>query len=155
MNARFRAEVGGLDVKLKRLLSVPSVKLRSLPPNMHKRGVYLLSQGERHLYVGRSNRLRQRLQEHGRTSADHFSATFAFLIARRKTGRKRATYIKKGSRARLSASPRFKRAFARARQRIAKMDVRWVAEPRQVRQALLEIYAATVLRTTYNDFDTH
>ena len=79
----------------------------------------------------------------------------AFLIARHRTGRKKATYTKQGSRAKLAESPRFRRAFARARARVARMDVRWVGEPRQVQQALLEIYAATLLGTKYNDFDTH
>ncbi len=155
MNAKFRAIVSDLDQKLKRLRSMPPVKLNALPRTMPKRGVYLLSQGSRHLYVGRTNRLRQRLHEHRRLSANHFSATFAFLIARHSTGRKKATYTKEGSRAKLAASPRFGRAFARARAQVARMDVRWVAEPRQVQQALLEIYAAIELGTKYNDFDTH
>ena len=155
MNPKFRIVVSDLDQKFKRLLSMPPAKLDTLPRAMPKQGVYLLSQGSRHLYVGRTNRLRHRLQEHGRSSADHFSATFAFLIARHKTGRTRAAYTKEGARAKLAASPGFGRAFARARERVARMDVRWVAEPRQVRQALLEIYAATVLGTKYNRFKTY
>lgn len=47
------------------------VKATSLPQRMPKAGAYLFSEGERHLYVGRSNRLRQRLQEHCRASATH------------------------------------------------------------------------------------
>ena len=35
------------------------------------------------------------------------------------------------------------------------MDLRFVEEADPTRQALLEIYASVVLRTEYNDFDTH
>ncbi len=50
---------------------------------------------------------------------------------------------------------KFKSAFDKAKERIALMDTRFVEESDPVRQALLEIYAATVLKTPYNDFDTH
>ena len=39
--------------------------------------------------------------------------------------------------------------------RIRDMNVRFVAEADPTRQALLEIYAATVLNTPYNDFENH
>jgi hypothetical protein len=35
------------------------------------------------------------------------------------------------------------------------MDVRYVEETDALRQALLEIYVSIVLKTPYNDFDTH
>ena len=35
------------------------------------------------------------------------------------------------------------------------MDLRYVEETDQVRQCLLEIYAAVVLDTPYNSFGTH
>jgi len=35
------------------------------------------------------------------------------------------------------------------------MDVRYVEETDPLRQALLEIYVSIVLKTPYNDFDTH
>ena len=35
------------------------------------------------------------------------------------------------------------------------MKIRFVEETDPVRQALLEIYVATVLETPYNDFDNH
>lgn len=41
------------------------------------------------------------------------------------------------------------------RRRIRRMHVRYVEESDPVKQALLEIYVATVLKTRYNDFDTH
>jgi len=35
------------------------------------------------------------------------------------------------------------------------MGVRFVEETDPMKQALLEIYAAVVLKTLYNDYDTH
>jgi len=82
------------------------------------------SDGQRHLYVGRTNRLRQRLQNHCRPSGTHFTATFAFRIARQDTGRVKATYSKAGSREALTSDPEFAEAFEGAKRRVAKMDIR-------------------------------
>jgi hypothetical protein len=46
-------------------------------------------------------------------------------------------------------------AYEAAKKRIKKMDVRWIQEPDPTRQALLEIYVSVVLKTPFNDFDTH
>jgi hypothetical protein len=35
------------------------------------------------------------------------------------------------------------------------MELRYVEEKDQLRQALLEIYVAVVLQTPHNDFETH
>lgn len=51
--------------------------------------------------------------------------------------------------------PDFVAAFAAAKTRIRGMQYRYVEETDQNRQALLEIYAAVVLETKYNDFGTH
>lgn len=155
MDLKFRSLIASLEPRLERLRSMPAVKFSSLPKSMPGRGVYLLSESTRHLYVGRTNRLRQRLQNHCRPSGNHYTATFAFLIARHRTGHRRATYARMGSRSSLLRNPKFRRAFERAKQRVARMDIRYVGEAHPVRQALLEIYAATVLGTKYNDFDTH
>ena len=48
----------------------------------------------------------------------------------------------------------FAAAFAAAKERIRRMEVRYVQESDANRQALLEIYATLVLKTHYNDFDT-
>ena len=51
--------------------------------------------------------------------------------------------------------PAFTAAFIQAKQRIREMEYRFVEEADQNRQALLEIYSAIVLATSYNDFGTH
>lgn len=114
-----------------------------------------VSEGTNHLYVGRTNQLRQRLQNHCLQSGTHYTATFAFRIARKDSGQIMATYNRAGSRAALSADPDFAAVFDAAKRRVATMNIRSVEETTPTRQALLEIYVATVLGTQYNDFDTH
>jgi hypothetical protein len=46
----------------------------------------------------------------------------------------------------------FAEGFIAAKQRLNRMQIRFVAEPDQLRQALLEIYCAVALGTRYNDF---
>ena len=48
----------------------------------------------------------------------------------------------------------FRTEFDKARARIRAMQVRYVKEDDDVRQALLEIYAAVKLDTIYNSFKT-
>jgi predicted GIY-YIG superfamily endonuclease len=118
-------------------------------------GVYLLSEGNTHLYVGRSDNIRTRLQQHSRDSSTHNSAPFAFKLAREDTGIIRASYVTNGSRESLEQDPKFKEAFLRAKRRVKSMDVRYVEERDPLKQYLLEIYVAVSLGTKYNDFNTH
>ncbi|MBK9002180.1 MAG: GIY-YIG nuclease family protein [Myxococcales bacterium] len=155
MDDKFKGVVESLDPKHRALLAMPPVTYATLPKKVPERGVYLFSEPDRHLYVGRTNRIRRRLAGHCRPSATHFTATFAFRLAREATGNLKASYTTKGSRADLLNTPAFAAAFSAAKARIAAMNVRFVEEPDPVRQALLEIYVATVLGTPYNDFDNH
>jgi hypothetical protein len=155
MNSAFRAFVESLEPKFRTLLAMPPVSYIELPGQMPERGIYLFSDGERHLYVGRTNRLRRRLAGHCRPSSNHFSATFAFRVAREKTGLLKASYSTEGSRAALLANPEFGLAFAQAKTWLAGIDLRFVEENDPVHQALLEIYVAVALKTPYNDFDNH
>jgi len=155
VDERFRELAESLAPKFERLLAQVPVKYQALPRNLPQRGIYLFSEGPAHLYVGRSNNLRQRLRDHCSLSGDHFTATFAFLLARHQTGQIRATYKPVNSRAALLQQPAFREAFEHTKRRIAQMDIRYVEEDDPIRQALLEIHVAVVLRTPYNDFSTH
>lgn len=86
MNDTFRAHVESLHPSFERLMAMRPVSARSLPPNVPQRGIYLFSEGDDHLYVGRTNRMRDRLQEHCRPSSTNNSAPFAFILARKATG---------------------------------------------------------------------
>jgi hypothetical protein len=155
MHKRFAHIVDSLHPSFERMLAMKPVSPSSLPKVMPLSGIYLLSEGKAHLYVGRSRNIRKRLGRHCRPGATYRMAAFAFQLAREETGHLKATYKTNGSRAQLFADPEFRKAFDRAKERIRKMQARFVEEKDPVRQAVLEIYVATVLGTRYNDFDTH
>jgi hypothetical protein len=118
-----------------------------------KGGVYLFSEDAKHLYVGRTKRLiSKRLKNHVGTAKD---CPFAFRLAREATGNTLARYSGDNTRKRLLSNSEFLAAYEAAKGRIRRMGVRWVEETDPVKQALLEVYVAVVLRTPYNDFDTH
>lgn len=155
MNPRFLAVSSLLQPALERLLRAEAVSTSTLPKGMPRSGVYLFSEGDRHLYVGRSNRMRARIRRHGVEASRHNVAAFAFRLGREATGNTLATYKAEGSRRQLVQDPVFAKAFLDAKARIREMAVRYVEETDQLKQALLEMYVAVVLATPYNDFDTH
>ncbi len=152
MNEVFRQHVEQLHPKYEALMRMEPVTLANLPKNVPASGVYVFSEGESHLYVGRSRRLRSRLRYHSSSAED---APFAFKLAREQTGNTKASYSSKGSREALLKDPRFLAAFQSAKDRIRRMQIRFVEEPGPTRQALLEIYVTLSLNAPYNDFDTH
>jgi hypothetical protein len=128
----------------------------ALPRGMPMQGVYLFSEGDDHLYVGRSNKIRARWGRHCNPGATHRMAAFAFKLAREMTGKLTASYKDdENSRKNLMLNPAFRAAFDEAKQRIRKMDFRFVEERDQNTQALLEIYCTLALNARYNDFNTH
>ena len=156
MDQKFAAFVEALHPKLLQLINMSPLKYGELPRDMPTSGVYLFSEGDIHLYVGRSNTLRQRHGRHCRPGATHRQAAFAFLLAREVTGLTAAGYRpEEGSRADLVTQPAFRDAFVSAKERIRRMKYRFVEETDQTCQALLEIYCAVALGTPYNDFGTY
>lgn len=147
--------VESLHPSFERLMAMPPVKVRTLPKEMPARGIYLFSEGDKHLYVGRTNRLQKRLANHCGKGSTHNSATFAFLLARVASGKTVATYRRDGSRTDLEKDPIFGSAFAIAKSRVSNMDIRYVEESDPLRQALLEMYVAIALQTPHNSFDNH
>ena len=152
MNDMFRRHVEQLNAKYESLLAMAPTTFGSLPRDIPTSGIYLFSEGNSHLYVGRSKRLRHRLHYHCSSAKD---APFAFKLAREQTGNLKATYSSKGSREELLTDPAFAAAFLAAKARIRRMQIRFVEEADPVRQALLEIYVTIALGAPYNDFDTH
>lgn len=155
MNERFLEAIQSLEPSFQRLLAMVPVTPETLPKSMPKSGIYLLSENDRHLYVGRTRNIRARVALHCRPRATHRTAAFAFRLAREATDNVAATYMQRGSRADLMESPEFRLAFEEAKKRIRAMDLRLVEEGDPLRQALLEIYVAVSLQTPYNDLDTH
>lgn len=155
MNEQFRQHVESLHPSFEALLKSVPFQFASLPKTLPKAGVYLFSDGEHHLYVGRTNSIRKRLQQHCRPGSSHNSAPFAFRLAREARKVPQATYKTPGSRAHLLQDPDFALAFTNAKTKLCALNIRTVEESNPLRQALLEMYVAVALATPYNDFDNH
>jgi hypothetical protein len=153
MHEEFKKFIDGLDEQLRQLLHMVPLTLEQPIRNSPKGGVYLFTENGVHLYVGRTKRhFSDRLKGHINTATD---CPFAFRIARKETGFTESSYSGDGTRKKLLANAHFVSAYEAAKNRIKKMEIRWIQESDPTRQALLEIYVSVVLKTPFNDFDTH
>ncbi|WP_169738466.1 GIY-YIG nuclease family protein [Afifella pfennigii] len=116
-------------------------------------GVYVIFEGAKPLYTGRSKNIRQRIGNHIAGRAEQ--SAFAFRLAREATGHLKASYKPLGSRKHLMANEEFRAAFERTTARLRAMSGRYVVIDDLLSQHLFEVYAATALKTPYNDFATH
>ena len=155
MDVTFKRYVEQLHPSFEKLVNMEPVNILNLPKERPRQCVYLFSEGGRHLYVGRSNNFRNRLRQHSIDGAQHNQAVFAFRLARESTGKTEVSYKSEGSRKSLETDSDFAQAFLLAKRRVRALDLRYVEETNQLRQALLEIYVAVALQTPYNDFGTH
>lgn len=155
MNPKFAEIIELLEPTFKNLIQMQPVSAERLPRTMPMKGIYLFSEGDKHLYVGRSNNIRRRIGLHCRPGSQHNQATFAFRMARHQTGRTDATYTTAGSRSEMVKEAVFGSAFVASKAHIRSLELRFVEECDPTRQALLEIYTATVLETPFNDFENH
>jgi hypothetical protein len=151
MDDRFRTMVEALEGRYQELLAMDPVPADRIPSSAPAGGVFLFTEDDRHLYIGRT---RQRIDVRVRHlfGSDPQTASLPWLIARHTTGHK-ATYQIAGSRAQLLADPEFRGEYESARERVRRMLVRYVHEPDPLRQALLEIYVAVATQAPYNDFE--
>ena len=155
MNPKFAAMVQLLEPTFQRLIQMQPVSAKQLPRIMPMQGIYLFSDDTKHLYVGRSNNIRRRIGLHCRPGSQHNQATFAFRMARHQTGRTDAAYTTSGSRSEMVKDAVFGPTFTACKAHIRSLELRFVEESDATRQALLEIYTATVLATPFNDFENH
>lgn len=156
MNETFRQHVEALHPAFERLISAKPFKYTELgTQGLPERGIYLFTESHSHLYIGRSDNIRQRLHFHCRESSDHNKASFAFRLAREVCGVTKPAYKKEGSRTHLMSQEVFLAAFTAQKARVRAMDIRAVQEDDANRQALLEMYASITLGTPYNDFNNH
>lgn len=119
-----------------------------------KRGIYVFFEHENPIYVGRSDRMKERIQQHGRPSSGHNSAPFAFNLAKDAAKRKGIDVNKK--RDELEKGPAFRDLFKKAKESVLLMSVQVIKIDDPILQTLFEVYAAIALNTTkYNDFETH
>ena len=151
MNMKFSELVEEMPELLQNLESQHPRTIDNLK-GLPQRGVYIFYEEHKALYVGRSNRVVDRIREHCRESSRHNSATFAFNLAKEEMGLGQKTRV---PRKELEKAPGFDKAFWEARKRVSEMKIRVVQIDDQVTQALFEIYAALALEAPYNDFSTH
>lgn len=155
MDPRFSALVDTLAPKLASLLAMQPITDGRLPPDMPLRGIYLFTKAGRHLYVGRSNNLKRRYKLHTLPGSQQNQASFAYRIACESMNQQPALYQADGGRRAHSLLPEFIEKFALAKATVRDMEFRFVEQTDQTYQAVLEIYAAVVLNTPYNDFSNH
>lgn len=156
MDERFRDVVESLVPSFEALIGSDPVRPDHRWPAGGGSGVYLFTDGEAHLYVGRSNNIARRYGHHTGVAAGDNQAVFAFRLAREATGYTKPTYKPgEGSRKWLASHPPFVEQFNLAKRRLRAMEFRYVLEPNPIRQCILEVYCAVALGTPYNDFDNH
>lgn len=153
MNHSFDCIVSGFPMLLRRLLQREPCDRWCLG-DTPKRGIYVFFENGAPVYVGRSSNLRSRLLSHGCPSSDRYSATFALRLAKEEAQRQGMT-IKRRKGAELEADPEFRDIFAAMRDRVAKMQIKYVEVDDANTQALFEIYVHMALQTPHNDFENH
>lgn len=155
MNAEFKQFVELLHPSFEQLVAMKPVTAAAIPPHAPSSCIYLFSEGDRHLYTGRTRDLRQRMRQQSLPGSQHNQAALAFKLACQDCGKSAVRYVKGEGRAGLAADPEFAVAFTAAKARVRAMELRFVEELEPTRQALLEIYVSVALSTPYNDFNTH
>ena len=153
MQDKFGEYIRRMPILLNELKGTPLLNRNELK-DIPRSGVYVFYGEGNPLYVGRSNRLKERIQEHGRPSSDHYSATLAFSMAKERVNFNR-NKRRLATRNELEKASGFKKAFFLAKKQVAEMQVKVIEIEDQITQALFEIYAALTLNTKYNDFGTH
>ena len=157
MNSKFLDLIEEISPSFEQLMNMRPVRNGFFDGFNPKQGVYLFSERDNgHLYVGRSNNIRIRYGEHCNPGSTRHSATFAFRLARKTTGKDKPSYVHgPDSREGLMENAEFFAAFNEAKARIRLMDFRFVEENDSKKQCILEIYTAITLVTPYNNFDNH
>lgn len=151
--ASFRRRIEELPALMKELLADSPRRWDNLG-ELPKSGIYLLFDRGKPIYVGRSRNIRTRLRSHGRPSATHHSASFAFLMAKKEAERTGLDLAGK-TRKVLGKDAEFAPLFEHAKERVRQMTIRVIAIDDPIMQRLLEMYAHLVLNTPYNSFETH
>jgi len=153
MQDKFSKYIQRMPILLNELKRKPLLNRNELY-GIPRSGVYVFYRENKPLYVGRSNRLKERILEHGRPSSDHYSATLAFNIAKKRMNFNRNKH-RLATRNELEKAPGFKEAFFLARKQVAEMQVKVIEIEGQIEQAMFEIYASLAFGTEFNDFNTH
>lgn len=119
---------------------------------LQKEGIYVFYEGLKPIYVGRSRNIPERIKSHSRSSSDHNSASFAFLLAKNKA--RNAGINISATRGSLAKNSSFAKIYSEQKNRVANMRIKAVEIKDPETQAIFEIYASKKFKTD-NDFNTH
>ena len=155
LTTHFDDAVRQMPHLLRRLLASPVVVSSSRRAIANGPGVYLLGEGGSPVYVGQSRKLRTRLAAHGRPSSRHFSASFAFLLARAEA-REAGVQLPALPRGEIETHPSFATRFVEAKLCVARMDVQVIEVENPIARTMFEMYVTEALGLQkYNSFETH
>ena len=152
MNDKFDEIINSLPLLLNQLVNSPS-KNRDTLGALPQKGIYVFYENEFPIYVGRSNRIKQRLLEHSRPSSTHTSATFAFNLAK-EAAKEKEMNVNNKARVHLETDSVFSNLYLEAKERVSKMSIKVIKIDDPILQTIFEVYASVKLNTL-NDFDTH
>jgi hypothetical protein len=152
MNDKFDEMIDQLPLLLEQLVNSPS-KNRDTLGTLPQKGIYVFYENECPIYVGRSNRIRERLLEHSRPSSTHTSATFAFNLAK-EAAIKKEIDVNNKARLHLETDSDFSSLFSEAKERVSRMSIKIIKIDDPIIQTIFEVYVS-VKFNTLNDFDTH
>ena len=142
-------QMEGLLVKLQSPCRATWETLDDLP----NKGVYAFYEGDKPLYVGRSNRLRQRVKEHGQPGSRTNKATFAYRLLANEYG------LPMGhdrDHLRSEVADEHDAEFREQKKRVRNMSVQAVGICDDTVAYFFEAYAIVALDTTkYNKFEPH
>lgn len=152
MNDDFKRMVDQLPVLFERLVTssiIPWNDLGKIP----RKGIYVFYENGYPIYVGRTNRMKERIKEHGRRSSTQNSAPFAFNLAKKAAAEKGINT--NNSRVELERDSTFAELFSQAKERVSRMSIHVIEISDPIMQTIFEVYASMELKTEFNDFDTH
>jgi hypothetical protein len=154
VNAKFQEIVDKLPGYMKKLNDSEFYD-RGESQNFPDRGIYVFFENGKPLYVGRTDRMKERLMEHGRRSSGHNSATFAFILAKKDVENKSLKINLQQERGVLELDPAFKPVYDEMKDRVSKMQIKVVEVEDPVEQTFFEVYAALELETPHNVWENH
>ena len=156
----WQNRVDKMPVLLENLQS-DNLRRRDEPGKLPDKGIYAFYENGKAVYVGRTDRMKTRIKEHGGTTK---AATFAYLLAKEALDEQGIVPERKSGKPqqRLTNSDVDKHpwAFNDGVTRVRNMEFRVVEVTDAIEQTLFEVYAALQLGTMreqggYNSFDNH
>ena len=152
MHPTFETIVAKLPSLLEKLQTSTPLTIETGLSQLPQKGVYVFYENDEPIYVGRSNRMRSRIREHGAESSRHESATLAYKLLLEELGEGGGH---SSSLTRKQIQDGHKDQYQDQRARIRKMQVRAAQIEDQQVQALFEIYAIIAFGPLkYNSFQT-